>query len=618
MIYRRDIDGLRSLAVLPVVLFHAHVAGFDGGYVGVDIFFVISGYLITSILAKDIDAGRFSLVTFYERRIRRIFPALFVLLLAVLVGGVAILLPSFLRELPGTVIGTLLFVSNIIFWMKSGYFSGDSEQKPLLHTWSLGVEEQFYIFFPVILFLLARYAPRYRLPVVAAMAVASLVACIVLTKPYPDASFYLIHTRAWELFAGSLLALGAVPQIRSPMAREVVSLAGAAAILVAIFSFTDQTPFPGYAALLPVLGSVALLHSAPGTLVGRLLSMRLPVAIGLISYSLYLWHWPIVVYGRFLGLFALGAAGSAIIVGLSLAAATLSYFWVEQPFRKKDRVGRARLFVLAAVGALILVAGSAALWVKHGWPERFAASTVAYDNGRYDVSPQRGRCHRDEGHDRPLDRSCVLGAGASKAVLWGDSHGVELARALAVGDHAITQITYSHCPPAIGFDDPYRAGCKAHNQRVADWIAAQPIDTVVLAMRYHTYQDAPGFFQGLDRTIAMLRHAGKTVRIIGPVPFPGFDVPTHLANGGAPAISRAAWEAADRDTLNWLARNVPSDIAVLRPSDTLCNRTSCALARDGRSLYFDANHLTLFAARRVTREFWQNSTNALSRSGKNM
>ena len=290
----------------------------------------------------------------------------------------------------------------------------------------------------------------------------------------------------------------------------------------------------------------------------------------------------------------------------------------QGPGRSGPYLKAVGLFMLAAVGALILVAGSAALWVKHGWPERFAASTVAYDNGRYDVSPQRGRCHRDEGHDRPLDRSCVLGAGASKAVLWGDSHGVELAKALAVGDHAITQITYSHCPPAIGFDDPYRAGCKAHNQRVADWIAAQPIDTVVLAMRYHTYQDAPGFFQGLDRTIAMLRRAGKTVRIIGPVPFPGFDVPTHLANGGTPAISRAAWEAADRDTLNWLARNVPSDIAVLRPSDTLCNRTSCALARDGRSLYFDANHLTLFAARWVTREFWQNSTNSLSRSGKNM
>lgn len=618
MIYRRDIDGLRSLAVLPVVLFHAHVAGFDGGYVGVDIFFVISGYLITSILAKDIDAGRFSLVTFYERRIRRIFPALFVLLLAVLLGGIAILLPSFLRELPGTVVGTLLFVSNIIFWRKSGYFSGDSEQKPLLHTWSLGVEEQFYIFFPVILFLLARYAPRYRLPVIAVMAIASLVACIALTAPYPDASFYLIHSRAWELLAGSLLALGAVPQLRSPFAREVVSLAGAVAILVAIFRFTDQTPFPGYAALLPVLGSVALLHSAPGTLVGKLLSMRLPVAIGLISYSLYLWHWPIVVYGRFLGLFTLGAAGSAIIVGLSVAAATLSYFWVEQPFRKKERIGRARLFMLAALGALILVAGSAALWVKHGWPERFAATTIAYDNGRYDVSPQRGRCHRDEGHDLSIDRSCVLGIGASQAILWGDSHGVELAKALAVGDHAITQITYSHCPPALGFDDPYRAGCKAHNRQVADWIAAQPIKTVVLAMRYHTYQDAPGFFEGLDRTIAMLRRAGKTVRIIGPVPLPGFDVPTHLASGGTPRISRAVWEAADRATLTWFARKVPSDIAVLRPSDTLCSRQWCSLAREGRSLYFDANHLSMFGAKWVTREFWQIPTNSLSRSGKNM
>lgn len=618
MIYRRDIDGLRSLAVLPVVLFHAHVAGFDGGYVGVDIFFVISGYLITSILAKDIDAGRFSLVTFYERRIRRIFPALFVLLLAVLLGGIAILLPSFLRELPGTVVGTLLFVSNIIFWRKSGYFSGDSEQKPLLHTWSLGVEEQFYIFFPVILFLLARYAPRYRLLVIAVMAIASLAACIALTAPYPDASFYLIHSRAWELLAGSLLALGAVPQIRSPLAREGVSLTGAVAILVAIFSFTDQTPFPGYAALLPVLGSVALLHSAPGTFVGKLLSMRLPVAIGLISYSLYLWHWPIVVYGRFLGLFTLGAAGSAIIVGLSVAAATLSYFWVEQPFRKKERIGRTRLFMLAALGALILVGGSAALWVKHGWPERFAATTVAYDNGRYDVSPQRGRCHRDEGHDLPIDRSCVLGAGSSQAILWGDSHGVELAKALAVGDHAITQITYSHCPPAIGFDDPYRAGCKAHNRQVADWIAAQPIKTVVLAMRYHTYQDAPGFFEGLDRTIAMLRRAGKTVRIVGPVPLPGFDVPTHLASGGSPRISRAAWEAADRAILTWFARNVPSDIAVLRPSDTLCSRQWCSLAREGRSLYFDANHLTMFGARWVTREFWQIPTNTLSRSGNNM
>ena len=297
--YRRDIDGLRAIAILPVLLFHAHVPGFSGGYVGVDIFFVISGFLITGIIAREVDEQRFSLVHFYERRFRRIMPALSLMILAVLAAACWLYLPGDIEGVPKSALAATLFASNLWFFTDTGYFAGGADVKPLLHTWSLAVEEQFYIGFPILLMLVARFAARWRGLIVGAIAAISLALAIALQRDTSGFTFYLLPTRAWELFAGALLALGAIPAARARWLREALAWSGLLSVAFAVIFYTRETVFPGITALPPVLGAALLLHSAPGTSVGRLLSMPLFVGVGLISYSLYLWHWPLIVFTEY-------------------------------------------------------------------------------------------------------------------------------------------------------------------------------------------------------------------------------------------------------------------------------------------------------------------------------
>ena len=257
--YRRDIDGLRAFAILPVLLFHAHVPGFSGGYVGVDIFFVISGFLITGIIAREVDEGRFSLLRFYERRFRRIIPALSVMILAVLAVAAWLYLPGDLEGVPKSALAATLFASNLWFFTDTGYFAGGADVKPLLHTWSLAVEEQYYIGFPILLILIARYAPRRRGAIMAAAMLASFALAAAMQRDTSGFTFYLLPARAWELLAGALLALGIVPPVSRRWMREALGLAGLLAIGATVLLYDKNSPFPGLGALPPVLGAAALL-----------------------------------------------------------------------------------------------------------------------------------------------------------------------------------------------------------------------------------------------------------------------------------------------------------------------------------------------------------------------
>jgi len=287
MQYRPEIDGLRAVAVMPVILFHAGVTQMSGGYVGVDVFFVISGFLITGILARELQAGQFSLLGFYERRARRILPALFLVLLVTAIVGALVMLPYELATLGRGIVAVLLFVSNVLFWRESGYFAAASELNPLLHTWSLAVEEQYYILFPLVLWACWRWFPRGVVPLLGLITVGSLALAEVLSVRMPSANFYLLPTRAWELLAGSLAALYL---LRRPAPQgwlaEALGLAGLAAIAFAVLTYDAATPFPSLWALAPVLGTVAIIVAAsPATLVGKLLGTAPFVGIGLISYS---------------------------------------------------------------------------------------------------------------------------------------------------------------------------------------------------------------------------------------------------------------------------------------------------------------------------------------------
>lgn len=355
MKYRAEIDGLRALAVVPVILFHAGLEIFGGGYVGVDVFFVISGYLITTILIEDIDNKRFSILTFYERRARRILPALFFVILMCIPFAWLWMVPSQMKDFSESLIAVSLFVSNILFWRESGYFDAVAELKPLLHTWSLAVEEQYYIFFPIFLILAWRFGRNRVFWMIAVMAAVSLLLSEWGWRNNPAANFYLAPTRAWELFAGSIAAF--VVQKRGIQKNDLLALIGLAAIIFSIFLYDESTPFPSVYTLVPVLGVVLLvLYAEKETFVAKLLSAKVFVGIGLISYSAYLWHQPLFAFAR---IRSLEHPSFLLMLTLSLLSLVLAFFswrYIEKPFRDQSSFNTTRIFSFCSIFLLSLMA----------------------------------------------------------------------------------------------------------------------------------------------------------------------------------------------------------------------------------------------------------------------
>lgn len=610
--YRPDIDGLRTVAIVPVLLFHAGVPGMPGGFVGVDVFFVISGYLITAIIARELDNGTFSIVRFYERRIRRIFPALAVMMAAVLAGAAWLYFPADYRLVPRSVVAALLFVSNVFFWSETGYFDTAAHSKPMLHTWSLAVEEQFYIVFPLLLIFLRRSGASKRNAALTAIFIASLLLSIVLTRNLPDFAFFMLPTRAWELLAGSLLALGVLPPIANRAAREALAVAGLAAIAWAVLTFSATTPFPGISAMYPVLGAAALLHVAPGTAVGKLLSIRLVVFIGLISYSLYLWHWPVIVFVEYATDQRLEGVGSLAAICLSLLLALLSWRFVERPFRDVQQVPRRRIFVLAGSSASLILGISVAAIAARGWPQRFAPAIVAYAGASRDVSPRREECHRQQDGWRGVP-PCVFGAAVPPtAMMWGDSHGVELSQALgeaAVGkNRAFVSETTSSCQPLIGFASP-GSRCEARNRAVLSYLDARPgIRTVIIVGFWANPANLtqPAFASALEATVMRLRQRRRRVILVGAIPMHDWPVPRHVAHLAQQRALGAHEAAPPSEAVPMINRMAPilarlraDGVTVVDPRDQLCRGDYCDFYRGGQVLYFDRHHLSMAGARIV-------------------
>jgi peptidoglycan/LPS O-acetylase OafA/YrhL len=384
--YRPEIDGLRALAVVPVMLFHAGFAAFAGGYVGVDVFFVISGYLIASIIVEEMRGGRFSFITFFERRARRIIPALYAVLLVTLPLGWLFMLPDNFENLGQSLFATVGVSNNVLLWLTSGYWDLSNEFKPLLHTWSLGVEEQFYFVFPLVLLALVPRGTRTTMWVLAIAAVASLVLAqwFVMTKPL--AAFFLLPMRAWELLLGAMFAVtrtsGVPHQVaRGPLA-SVLAWIGLALILAPVFLYDSRTPFPGVAALPPTLGTLlVIMFASSSNAVGRVLSLRWIVAIGLMSYSAYLWHQPLFAFIRLLSAEHPPAWVWVAAIAATGVLAYLSWRFVEQPFRSRERFSRRTVFALTVcVGALLGGAGFA-IDRMSGFPARVPATGGATDGG---------------------------------------------------------------------------------------------------------------------------------------------------------------------------------------------------------------------------------------------
>ncbi|WP_444893004.1 acyltransferase family protein [Microbulbifer sp. TRSA001] len=647
--YRRDIDGLRALAVLPVVLAHAGLPGFSGGFVGVDIFFVISGYLITSILVKEIGEYRFSLANFYERRARRILPALFFVLATSIVAGWFVLPPDPFKELGQSALATLLFASNFWFWQSTeDYFGSGADWQLLLHTWSLSVEEQFYLFFPLLLCLLASRSRRSKLLVVAGLSILSLVYSVWATKAQPFANYFLTPSRVWELGLGALLALGAIPQVRKAWLLELVAAAGIAMILYSVFVYDSSTPFPGIAALLPCIGAAVLIWTGGNreTIIARLLRLRIIVAIGLISYSLYLWHWPVLVLLRLLnGSAELPLAMALVAIALSFILAWFSWRFVEAPFRRASERGLSRrglALSLGAVGTLIMSV-SLVINVKKGVPSRLPEPVyAAYESAR-SRTPEERRCMKLA----PSEGLCEVGAPDDDSqvdyLLWGDSH----AGAFIPGfEHWLEAEGYSGivaaksaCAPlldVIRLEMGASHGCDRFNEDVMGMLERRSdLGTVVLVARWALLAEgtrSPGegglsavlglagdkdgpqingaqssrnyelFDYGLRQTIARIRASGRSVVIIEGIPEISFSVPLAIASAefigarvqAAPTLEQVVERNSRvRATLEALSEEFEiqrgSLVSELCPSE-------CQIQMEGRSLYRDDNHLSTFGS----------------------
>lgn len=635
---RRDIDGLRAVAIAPVVLFHAGVAGFAGGYVGVDIFFVISGYLIAGILIREGDEqGAPNLIGFYDRRIRRIFPALFAMLAVVTAAALLTFTPSELAHYARSLGATALFVSNILYWRVSDYFSPAAIDSPLLHTWSLAVEEQFYVAMPIALWLAFRFgAARHLRWMLILAALVSLALAEVISHLRPAAAFYLIPTRAWQLLIGAALAAhpGGLPGGRS--VRNLAGAAGLLMIVSAVTLFSPETRTPGLAALLPCLGALLVIWAGRDDarcVPARLLAHPAFVGVGLISYSLYLWHWPLLVMPRLFLLRPLSPAETALAIGVSVVVATMPWRWIERPFRE----GAARPSRLSpqqrSLGAgvlVVLVALATAGLMWRGAPGRLppAAAQLAAAGGE-----PAGRACVDLGRSGQQPR-CLLDPAPAigpKVVLWGDSHAAQYGAALqpivAAQGGELRLATQPACAPLIDATPLTWHGrrdeaCAAKTRKILSTIVADPqVRTVVLAGRWSRFffpandpesrrlaggDTESALLASLDRTISRLEAAGLRVVLVGSGPEFLSPLPDCLA--------KAAWRGLDERRCAFRPQTLPDGehrrriksllarrpgLVYVDPAVTLCDGGDCRRFVGGSPSHLDADHLSREAAAAV-------------------
>jgi peptidoglycan/LPS O-acetylase OafA/YrhL len=621
--YRKDIDGLRAVAVIPVVLFHAGFDWMRGGFVGVDVFFVISGYLITRLIVLERASGRFSFAHFYERRARRILPALFVLVAACLPVAWVTMSPSQWGDFSRSVAAVPVFSANIVFiFQTTGYFGAAAELQPLLHTWSLAVEEQFYIVFPLVLSLTWRFARRRVAAVLWVFAGISFALCLVGHQLDADVTFFLAPPRAWELLAGALTALRLErePGPSNALVRRC-GLLGLVCILSSAFLFDDQTPSPSVYTLLPVLGTVlVIVDTNRGSLASRVLSRRWLVGIGLVSYSFYLWHQPLFAFARL----TLEAPGKDVYVGLAAVALGLgwaSWRFVERPFRAKNRFSRRQVFVMALAGSIALALLG---WLGHrGVLARRFGDQFDHVMRSAVHSPRRSACHTRGAFYLEPRRACEYETGELKWAAIGDSHAVEIAYSLATElsprSQSLLHLSFSACMPSYVAEDD--APCTRWTREAVDEILArESLENVVVIYRLADWLD-PLRDESERRSawasfVAMIRRlaATRTVYVILPVP----ELPRtmelvafeHEFPPGAPLESLVV-PGNDRSDLpehvesiheRIRAEGFGENVVLIDPRDALCDDRRCYAARDGLALYFDSHHVSVTGAQRIARD----------------
>ena len=648
--YREDIDGLRAISVLVVLLNHVGIGLFSGGFIGVDVFFVISGYLITTIIVREIQSNEFSLTRFYERRIRRILPALMIVVTFTVAVCAVMYDAEKFRDFGKSVIATTLFASNINFWKESGYFDAPSRLKPLLHTWSLAVEEQFYIFFPLFMVVLYRYARKISPFILLGTAILSFGLSSQGMSKDPSAAFYLAHLRAWELLAGSLLAVNFIPVKFGKKYGNIIGLTGLAMIVIPIFQYSESTKFPGLSALAPVLGAAFVLYSGMEgkSVAGQFLSLPPLVFIGKISYSLYLWHWPLIIFIKYYMIRQMTSVETGIMLVATLIVSTLSWRFVETPFRSKHFMSTRQIYAFAASGMVVMFFAGGTVYYLKGFPERQGLEHLAIDTKKEEVWLLK-KCNINLTDNPQAITPCEIGDGSQPPsfMIWGDSHTPTYGKAIhisAVKNELSGILTYSPgCPTLLNIIPSPQIGdvsCGHYNEMVLSYLKDHPeINTVILASRWTIWLEGtrykleegvntnitdalnetpPGastedlFTLGLERTITTLMALDRNVIIIAPLPEIGYDVPS--ANFIASRTGRDINKIVAPSIEEYLARNQRTftifqafenkyGIQIIEPWKSLCQENICRAAINRIPLYNDDDHLSVFGSELISTVF---------------
>ena len=654
--YRPDIDGLRAIAVTSVVAYHVGLGLAKGGFVGVDVFFAISGYLIGSLVYKEIRGHSFHISKFYERRAKRILPALFGVLIFCYIAGLLLFSPRELRNFAGEAMATITSSSNILYaWHTPGYFHFNTHLRPLLMTWSLGVEEQFYIVFPLLMLLLSRAKARASFWAIAALGIVSLVASVWGTSHSPTHTFYLLPTRAWELASGVLLAIYEANRAHRTLAQSRpvahgLSLLGLLCIGAAICFFSDNTPFPGIAALLPVAGAVMLIAARDG-IVNRMISWRPIVFIGLISYSWYLWHWPMLVFASICCASGISTRAACAVGLVSFGCAALSYKFIEQPFRKSKTSTRILLLRYAAVAVAMLMP-PAVFYLAHGFPQRNPA-VEQLESADFNLTLDP--CFINEGPEfvHPVLTPPCVPSGQGRAIaLVGDSHAGSLAAAMRIqagtSGYRLMELVKALCPPVEIVATPsaptggLSTQCLQFNRERLEYVEHDPqVQAVVLAgewvLLFQHLEGGPEkaelavqnnldpaeqaanwemIRKELDQTVTHLEQSGKTVYLVQDCPGLPMDIMLlmrtrliaprrlleHLVENPSQRYADDLFQPVD-PVADRRARIMVAQVAAAHPQahlidlrGALCTQAGCRFADGNNVYYFDDSHLSLLGA----------------------
>lgn len=618
MEYRPDINGLRAVAVISVILFHAGFEIFQGGYIGVDVFFVISGYLITCIILDGLERNKFSLARFYERRARRILPALFFVILCCIPFAWMWMLPSQFNDFAQSVVSVCLFVSNILFWRESGYFSPSAEVKPLLHTWSLAVEAQYYLFFPLFLILFWRFGRRPLFFSIIAISAFSFMLSEWGWRNSPSANFYLLPSRFWELLFGSICAFIKIRSLHS--GRNCFSAIGLLAILLSIFYYGDSTPFPSVYTIAPVLGTaLIIIYGSSRTWTARLLTTSPLVHVGVISYSAYLWHKPLFAFAHIRCSEKPEHWLMLVLSAASLVLAHVSWRFIEEPFRRKQRpvlkTRRAVFGVSAAVAVAFILLGTLGAYsgvnyyrFSNGVSEAlFRTPKFRKWLSEYDAI----RCFidTDEKYDKLMSNQCLEGAGDNPILLFGDSHAAHLIAGLhSFVQHSnytgLIQYTGASCRPYTWTENSLR--CDSFYKSMIEKIHSTKAKRVVISANWLNSYREIGEHAFVNAVSGSVREfLDNNIKVTLVAQSPTFTAENWLKyvilENRVPDILLS--EAQDIGSLNDELSKIAVDFGVeyFDPSDFLCVLKSrqCKTIEEGRFVFADTGHLSVFGSQLI-------------------